>query len=191
MRIITLFVFAVALIFVGCREHAEHPEHPDDEQGEARSDDEAAVSNEVLAQVIEKFVAAAAQEDAYVFVDPQSKKTLTLSLDKVHKERLSKTGPGTYFACADFTADGEKVFDLDFWVKGTVGNLKVVEVTLHKEDGEARYNWKEADGVWTRHVDGKPLDAEAAADDHADDHEHPEPAADNKEQPEHPEHPTE
>ena len=75
---------------------------------------------------------------------------LELRLDKIHRERLSKTSKGTYFVCADFTTPEGKTWDLDFWVKDTADGLEVDETTIHKEEGVARYMWYEEDGVWVR-----------------------------------------
>jgi hypothetical protein len=75
---------------------------------------------------------------------------LALQLDKIHRERLSKTSEGTYFVCADFTTPEGNSYDLDFWVEDSAEGLKVVETTIHKEEGEARYMWFEEDGVWVR-----------------------------------------
>ena len=82
--------------------------------------------------------------------DDVSDGDLALRLDKVHRERLSKTSEGTYFVCADFTTPEGKSYDLDFWVHDAADGLKVAETTIHKEEGEARYMWFEEDGVWSR-----------------------------------------
>lgn len=109
-------------------------------------------------------------------------KSLSLELERVHRERLSRVAPGRWFVCADFLgADGTR-YDLDFWVESEGAELAVVETTLHKIAGEPLYQWVERDGTWSRRtLDGKPLDAAG---------EHPEQAEHPEEHPaEHPEHP--
>ena len=63
---------------------------------------------------------------------------------------LAKTDQGTYFVCADFKTPEGRVYDLDFWVKETRDGLSVTETTIHKEEGEPRYNWVEESGIWQR-----------------------------------------
>jgi len=76
--------------------------------------------------------------------DPDTGKTLNLELLKVH-ERVGKTGH-YYYSCADFKdTTTSKMYDLDLDVKVKGDNLKVVDVRVHKEDGEARYTYDEYD----------------------------------------------
>ena len=90
----------------------------------------------------------------FLVFDKKSKTALTLTLSKVHKEKLSKVGKNVYFACSDFDAPGGKVYDLDFFMKEADGELVVTEVMIHKEDGSPRYTWFEKEGVWkTKKVD--------------------------------------
>ena len=105
-----------------------------------------------LAQAIESFVEADINlRGAFLVIDPSTNEVLKLNLEKVHKERLSHVGDDVYFACADFNADDGKVYDLDIFLRGTnTDELTVTEITVHKEDGQARYGWLEQDGVWIK-----------------------------------------
>ena len=105
-----------------------------------------------LAQAIESFVEADINlRGAFLVIDPSTNEVLKLNLEKVHKERLSHIGDDVYFACADFNADNGKVYDLDIFLRGTnTDELTVTEITVHKEDGQARYGWLEQDGVWIK-----------------------------------------
>jgi hypothetical protein len=79
---------------------------------------------------------------------------LKLTLEKVHKERLSHIGDDVYFACADFNADNGKVYDLDIFLQGkNTDNLTVAEISVHKENGEARYGWQKQEGIWVKKYD--------------------------------------
>ena len=105
-----------------------------------------------LARAIESFVEADINlRGAFLVIDPRTNEVLKLNLKKVHKERLSHIGDNVYFACADFNADDGKVYDLDIFLRGTnTDELTVTEITVHKEDGQARYGWLEQDGVWIK-----------------------------------------
>jgi len=105
-----------------------------------------------LALAIESFVEADIMlRGAFLVIDPSTNKVLKLTLDKVHKERLSHIGDDVYFACADFNADDGRVYDLDIFLQGkNTDNLTVTEISVHKEDGEARYGWVEKNGIWVK-----------------------------------------
>ncbi len=105
-----------------------------------------------LAQAIESFVEADINlRGSFLVIDPTTNEVLKLNLEKVHKERLSHVGDNVYFACADFNADNGKVYDLDIFLQGkNTDNLTVTEISVHKEDGEARYGWLEQDGKWVK-----------------------------------------
>ena len=105
-----------------------------------------------LAMAIESFIEADINlRGAFLVIDPSINEVLKLSLDKVHKERLSHVGNDVYFACADFNADNGKVYDLDIFLHGTnTDNLTVTEISVHKEEGKARYGWQEENGIWVK-----------------------------------------
>ena len=127
---------------------AEHPTAtitPQIVQGEK-------ISLQNLAQAIESFVEADINlRGAFLVIDPNTNEVLKLNLEKVHKERLSHIGDDVYFACADFNADNGKVYDLDIFLRGkNTDELTVTEISVHKEDGTARYGWQEENGIWSK-----------------------------------------
>jgi hypothetical protein len=75
---------------------------------------------------------------------------LALDLIKVHDDRLSNLGGGKYFACVDMKATDAKTYDIDFFLTGSSGNMKVTETSVHKINGKPFYNWKEDGGVWKK-----------------------------------------
>ena len=105
-----------------------------------------------LARAIKGFVEAdIILRGAFLVIDPTTDTVLKLKLEKVHKERLSHIGDDIYFACADFNAENGKVYDLDIFLHGTnTDNLTVSEISVHKEDGIARYGWQEKNGIWVK-----------------------------------------
>ena len=149
----TMFVFSI----VSAQEHptgskkAEHPTtsiKPQIVQGER-------ITLQNLALAIESFVEADINlRGAFLVIDPNTEEVLKLTLEKVHKERLSHIGDDIYFACADFNAANGKVYDLDIFLHGkNTDNLTVTEISVHKEDGKARYGWLEQDGIWIKKYD--------------------------------------
>jgi hypothetical protein len=76
--------------------------------------------------------------------DPDIKKVRRLSLIRVH-ERVGKTGD-YYYSCADFKDAGSgEMLDLDLDVEDKDGTLSVVDVRIHKVEGQARYTYDEKD----------------------------------------------
>lgn len=144
----------IMILWVGGVTAQEHPEHPKEHPSEhpEHPSTKAKVTIETLAAAIEDYI----NEDAelkggwFMVWDEKSKEPLALKLEKVHKEWLSAIGGGVYFACTDLKSTADKIYDLDFFMKDTEHGLKVTEVSIHKESGEPRYNWKEKNGVWVR-----------------------------------------
>lgn len=155
MGLLTLAFFSFAAISVSAQEHPEHPtkEKPKTEHPEHPSNEQAvAVTVDQMAQAITDYVNSdAVLKGGFFFVyDASTKKPLQLTLDKVHKERLSQVGENLFFACSDFKGAGGKMYDLDFFMKSKDGKLKVTELMIHKEEGKPRYSWYEEEGVWKR-----------------------------------------
>lgn len=135
----------------------EHPEHP---SGAAKA--ESAVTLEDVAKHIESYVKQESKDGAFKVEDKKAGKPLALTLDRVHRERLSQVGPDMFFVCADFKSADGKAYDLDFFVQGTrKDNLRVLpeKTSVHKEDGKERYTWAfDADkNVWVQ----KPVETSA------------------------------
>ena len=149
ITLITVIVFLSTPWVVCGREHPrEHPtEHPVGKKKEP------GLTKEDLSDAIEAYVKKEAEKKGGFFVvyDSKSEKELRLTLEKVHKERLSKVAEQEYFACADFKAQDGKVYDLDIFMKGPgKDKLEVTEVSIHKESGKERYTWYEEGGIWKK-----------------------------------------
>lgn len=135
----------------------EHPEHPKkgkqtEKRGSVPLGKESTLTTETLAKEITEYVQNETKlKGGYFLVyDEKSKKPLQLALDKVHKDKLSKVDEDLYFACSDFKGTDGKMYDLDFFMRETNSGLQVTELTVHKEDGKARYIWVEEEGIWKR-----------------------------------------
>ena len=76
---------------------------------------------------------------------------LALTLIKVHEDRLAQLDNGQHFACTDLKGSDGNTYDVDFFLKGHAGAMKVIEATLHKINDERLYRWKQKeDGHWVR-----------------------------------------
>lgn len=130
----------------------EHPEHPTKSTPKPKVE----VTKEMMAQAITDYVSRDAKMKGGYFLvyDTKAKKTLTLTLDKVHQDRLSQVDERLFFACSDFKSSDGKSYDLDFFMKGKEAasgmELTVSEIMIHKQDGKPRYNWYEEEGIWKR-----------------------------------------
>ena len=142
MQQFLLLLITSALLF---SEHPEHPEHP-------TTIKEPKLTVEVLAISIENYIQNDVNLKGGFFVyDKNKKEILTLTLTKIHKERLSNIGGDTYFACADFSASNGNIYDLDIFMTGkSQSNLVVTEINVHKENGTARYLWENQNGIWVK-----------------------------------------
>lgn len=145
-----LVVAALVLMGQGCKqEHpTEHPaEHPKASSGQT------SLTKDELADAIQAYVdeTAAKQGGYFTVTDNKTGEKLKLTLDKVHRKRLSQVGKDRYFACADFNATNGRIYDLDVFMEGTTKeNLEYSDFMVHKVDGEERYTWYEENGVWKR-----------------------------------------
>jgi len=75
---------------------------------------------------------------------------LALDLLKVHDDRLSSLGGGKYFACVDMKATDGTIYDIDFFMTGQPGSMRVTETSVHKANGKPLYNRQEEGGVWKK-----------------------------------------
>ncbi|MEW6202869.1 MAG: hypothetical protein AB1546_12890 [bacterium] len=141
---VSFLIVALSLMGMIARA-AEHPsEHPADEGTK--------VTVKTLAKAIKNYVKKDAKLKGGYFLiyDSMEKQALVLTLDKVHEDRLSSVGNGVYFACADFKTHKGVMYDLDIFMKEDDHGLEVTEITIHKKNDKARYNWVEEKGMWKR-----------------------------------------
>lgn len=83
-------------------------------------------------------------------------KHLKLRLVRIHFEYLAVLTPTQHFACVDLAAEDGDFYDVDFYLEGRPGSMKVTETTVHKLNGQPFYLWEQQkDKSWTRvPVDG-------------------------------------
>ena len=121
-------------------------------------------ANVVTAEIqagIEKHVEEEVARGGGYFSLPFEKKTLRLKLVRVHTEYLSSLGPKRQFACVDLADVSGDVYDVDFFLDGGAGDMKVSETTVHKLNGQPFYAWEQKeDKTWHR------VEVSGATDEH-------------------------
>ena len=151
---IALFFTPAAMVL--SQEHPEHPkktteqpkkggEHPKTggaEKGVSTADISAGIKKNIDGQSKKS-----ADQKFHVKYEGQD---LALDLVRVHDDRLQDLGGGKYFACVDMKATDGKTYDIDFFLTGQPGKMKVTETSVHKIDGKPLYNWKEENGKWQK-----------------------------------------
>lgn len=113
-------------------------------------------SAEQIRQAIRDHIALIEQEEeTFTIEDEVTGTTRTLQLAQVH-ERVGKTGE-LYYSCTDMqdTSSGE-LLDLDFDIDASGEELEVVDVRIHKLDGQPRYTYDD-------HDNRVPVDATSSA----------------------------
>src|SRR5207247_2540677 len=151
---IALFFTPAALIVA-----QEHPENPKKTTEHAKKGAENPKKGGAEKQVSTADISAGIKKN----IDAESKKNgdgkfhvkhesqdLALDLIKVHDDRLQDLGEGNYFACVDMKGTDGKTYDIDFFLTGQPGKMKVTETSVHKIDGKPLYNWKEENGKWQK-----------------------------------------
>jgi hypothetical protein len=149
---ITLFFTPAAIIIA-----QEHPEHPKKSAEQPKQGAEHPKKGAEAKQVSTAEISAGIKKN----IDAQNKKSsdgkfhvkyegqdLALELTKVHDDRLQDLGGRKYFACVDMKGTDGKTYDIDFFLTGQPGQMKVTETAVHKIDGKPLYNWKEENGTW-------------------------------------------
>lgn len=145
VAMIVAIMLAVASTGYAAEHPKEHPkEHPEKKEG--------GLTKEELAKAIKEYVKkdTTLKGGFFTVYDQEAKKALALTLVKVHEDKLAMVKKGVYFACADFETPDGHLYDLDIFMQETKVGLEVTEITVHKEDGNARYGWVEEKGVWKR-----------------------------------------
>ncbi len=136
---IALFLSPALAIF-----SQEHPEHP--KAGGATKQ----VSTADISAGIKKHINAETNKSDGKFPVKYLGQDLALTLIKVHDDRLQDLGGGKYFACVDMKGTDGKTYDIDFFLTGQPGQMKVNDTSVHKIDGKPLYNWKEENGKWNK-----------------------------------------
>lgn len=141
---IALFFTPTATIFA-----QEHPEHPKKSAEHAKQAAQKQVSTaDISAGIKQNIDAQSTKSPDRKFHVKYAGQDLDLDLIRVHDDRLSDLGGGKYFACVDMKGTDGKTYDIDFFLTGQPGKMRVTETSVHKIDGKPLYDWKEENGKW-------------------------------------------
>ena len=143
---IALFFTSAATIFA-----QEHPEHPKKSAEHPKQAAEKQVSTADISAGIKTNIDVKSKKspDGKFHVKYEGQ-DLALDLIRVHDDRLSDLGGGKYFACVDMKGTDGKTYDIDFFLTGQPGKMKVTDTSVHKIDGKPLYDWKEENGKWQK-----------------------------------------
>lgn len=139
---ITLFFTPTVALYA-----QEHPEHPT--KGGAEHAKKVSTAD-ISAGIKQNIEAETKKSNDGKFHVKHEGQDLALDLIRVHDDRLSDLGGGKYFACVDMKGTDAKTYDIDFFLTGQPGKMKVTETSVHKIDGKPLYNWKEENGKWEK-----------------------------------------
>lgn len=100
---------------------------------------------------IKDFIQKKAQENGGYFQVHDRGQDFRMKLVRVHTEYLANLGPKSHFACVDLADENGDVYDVDFFLEGDPGVMKVTETSVHKLNGKPYYAWKQRkDKTWNR-----------------------------------------
>lgn len=158
MKLGALTLPALSLVIaMGCAEEESAAPTPASAGGSQEGGQAQAAPPEVsrvtldIQTAIEEHIAAKTVADGGNFKLEHEGEKLELRLVRVHREYLSKLSATSHFACVDLaTTDGD-VYDVDFFLGGESGDMRVTETTVHKHNGNPYYVWRQAaDKTWAR-----------------------------------------
>lgn len=137
------FVGIISLLALSCQPKAEIKE------------EETPIKKVSIAEIeagIKDFIEVKTVENGGFFPVKDENHDLKMKLVRVHTEYLSNLGPKRHFACVDLVDESGEVFDVDFFMEGEAGAMKVTETTVHKLNGKPFYSWKQnkEDKTWYR-----------------------------------------
>ncbi len=141
-------IAALALVAGVAARAQEHPkEHPAKGQSATPAFSTADLEKAIRANIDE---AAKANNGKFPAKDDVLNRTWQLELVRVHTDKLTQLDANTYFACVDFKADDGTLVDVDFYFKDEGGALKRTDTTVHKINGQPRYNYEKKGDFWVR-----------------------------------------
>lgn len=147
-----LIVAGLIAVFLAAANSATAQEHPSGISSQGQASRMSTVTKESLLKSITDYInkESKIQGGYFLYYDKAQDKPLALTLEDVHKDRFGDMGGGSYFACADFKDKGGNTYDMDIFMKQGKSGLEASDVSVHKKNGEARYDWVEKDGIWSK-----------------------------------------
>ena len=143
-------LFSASTALVVAQEHPEHPTKGAAEHAKKGGAQKQVSTADISAGIKQNIQAETKKSSDGKFHVKHEGQDLALDLIRVHDDRLQDLGDGKYFACVDMKAADGKTYDIDFFLTGQPGTMKVTETAVHKIDGKPLYNWKEENGKWEK-----------------------------------------
>ncbi len=98
---------------------------------------------------IKNYISQTTQENDGFFPVKDENHDLKMKLVRVHTEYLSNLGPESHFACVDLVDEKGDVYDVDFFMEGSPGDMNITQTSVHKLNGKPYYSWKQnKDKTW-------------------------------------------
>jgi transglutaminase-like putative cysteine protease len=108
------------------------------------------VTSEIQA-AIENHIEEESRRTEGEFRVPYRQGELRLKLVRVHTEYLATLAPERHFACVDLVGSEGPIYDVDFFLQGPPGAMRVTETHVHKINAQPLYTWSQRrDGSWRR-----------------------------------------
>lgn len=148
MRNLSLAILGVLIFVLGtCQQKAEEKTNP---IGDTTKPSKKVSIPEIEAGIKTYIQNKTTENDGYFHVTDRNKE-FRMKLVRVHTEYLSNLGPERHFACVDLVDVSGDVYDVDFFMSGKPGEMKITETTVHKLNGKPYYAWKQKeDKTWHR-----------------------------------------
>lgn len=135
-----VFIFCLlCAIFPGCKKDRNKA------QSESDSSYVPAVFTSDIKAGIETHIDEQVRFGKGYFNLPFKEKDLKLKLVRIHVEYLANLGPKSNFACVDMVGTDGEFYDVDFFMEGDPGSMKVTKTMVHKINGQPLYLWKQQD----------------------------------------------
>jgi hypothetical protein len=145
---VAIAIFFTPVAFVHAQEHPEHPKKTG--EGAKKAAEKQVSTADISAGIKANIETETKKSSDRKFHVKHEGQDLALDLIRVHDDRLSDLGGGKYFACVDMKGTDGKTYDIDFFLTGQPGKMKVTDTSVHKIDGKPLYNWKEENGKWRK-----------------------------------------
>ena len=137
----------IALFFQACTGHSDSNAASDASNPSVKTH-QRATAEEIEAGIRKHIDEKTAEGNGFFHVKDGDRE-LKLKLVRVHTEYISNLGPGRHFACVDLAEINGDVYDLDFFLEGKPGNMKVTRTSVHKLNGKPFYTWRQRpDKTW-------------------------------------------
>jgi len=102
-----------------------------------------------IEEEIKNYISITTQKNEGFFPVKDENHDLKMKLVRVHTEYLSNLGPNSHFACVDLVDESGDVYDVDFFMEGTPGEMNITQTSVHKLNGKPYYSWKQnSDKTW-------------------------------------------